>query len=213
MTNRIQPPDFPETTDEQFASLGGSMPTPGLLQGTALPDILDALMSHTGDEKQHMEFAEFFRFAATAYPEHELTDDAILRNAATPHLMRYLVKAMRNYTARVGKAPTTTKRMAVLADALGLVGDNQRQEKAAKWSVLRKGAYLAAFSHAASRAEAAGKTQREAYDIGVQAAYNEYREGKMGTPNGAEYQRVISRLKKLLGEHNYKAPPSSRAPR
>lgn len=169
----------------------------------AFPTVLTSLWEEDG-RPQHVRFLEMCEFAADAFRDSAGTDEALMQHRAAPHLLRYVLGALRSYAARGPSAAKTMARMNVLSHAMGLVGGNEANGKGGKWSVRRKGEYLATFSSAASAALRADKPWSVAYKVGLAAAYDAYLPSDAGTPNGTEKAEVEAKLKHLLSEHNYR---------
>lgn len=178
-------------------------PKPGDHEAFVLPVLLKELAEHAPGEQQHVRFAELCRLAEGAFPKANPSDDEILKNGTTPHLMRYVLMALRNYQARVGSMRSTAERKTLLADAMGLVGDNERKGKAGKWTLERKMVYLSAFVGALDESRRTGRPWAKAYRAGLNAAYQAYREGAEGIQKGSERKNVMDEMRKLMAEHNY----------
>lgn len=98
---------------------------------------LDELKDEKSVEPRHAQFLRFCEHVVVGYAG--MTDQQIADAAETPAVMKYLIKALTNYNARIGHLSKsgTSDRRRVLAEAFGLEGGHGG-DRQGQWTLERQ---------------------------------------------------------------------------
>lgn len=143
-----------------------------------------------------------------AFPDLSQTDAEILANPSTPDLMRYLLGSLRRYRVRINgmEKPTTADRSNAISEALQMRGG--WNDRLGKWGNSFKEKYCAAYSNARAEASLSGASELAAYEAGVEAAYDAYREGAKGKQDEREMRKAKREIRDFLRQEGYGTKPA-----
>lgn len=206
-------------TDDQAARLaealrGWDAPTAGQWGRFYLPALGDALLAITASKPvrpSHEGFLALCDAVSLGFPQEGLpSDEEISANPMTPHLVRYLVHALRAYRQQVeplSNDVTSGQRQKALAAAFGASG---KLKKPGGWSQREKEDIVHEFDVVTQRSMGAGMSFESSYERAYRSAYVV---GFGPVPVGGENStrdRNSKRLNTLLQEHGYKLTPKQR---
>lgn len=185
-------------------------PSPGLSQAFRLKPLLEEMRARAPGEAPHRRFEEVCKLATSAFGDEPLTDESILANEVTPHLIRYLLSALTTYQLELSRGVATTRdRADAVAQGLMMVGRVEKNATTRKWSEEDQMRYYSAFHRGLMEAFEKGASRVAAYKAGIKAAYEAYRNGAEGERSGSEIGKVKRMLRQLVAQHGHLPPPKN----
>lgn len=162
----------------------------------------------------HRTFAEICELALQAYPEGDLNKEAILRNGATPILVKYLLDSFKSYSehaASGSEKQETHTRAKVLESAFGARSPSRGgNTKNVNWDDAKQMQITSIFSSAMNSSHSQGLPYGSAWQAGFDAAY----EHAFGSDflKGREPRQIKKnrqKLERLLNKHYPRSQVSS----
>jgi len=94
---------------------------------SALNALVRDMEAGVADGAAHIQFEHICALARSSFPEREPADAEILANPASPILVRFMLRAFRNYLARDASSKNSSERARILAQSMQGWGDAGRR--------------------------------------------------------------------------------------